>query len=280
MLYIPKCGQTHLEDHQGVTTNEYGVSVAAGGSAHTKNATYTQLIASTAYDAYGISIFFYATAVVSTRTGVLVDIAIGAASSEQVIIPNLIAGNAGTTNVVTGTGHGYYFPIMIPKGSRISATAQAFTASDTVNVHVYLHQHPMAEGAWYGQRVTAYGADTATSSGTSMSPGNDTYATPVSVAASTANPIKFLQLGTDLLTDTTASTSRGLIQISTGTTPDILANDLPYQESTTIESISFLHANLILSHMMFNIPAGVNLKVAAMRNATAEARGWVLYGVD
>jgi hypothetical protein len=32
--------------------------------------------------------------------------------------------------------------------------------------------------------------------------------------------------------------------------------------------------------MMFDIPAGTNLKISAMRNAAAATRGWALYAVD
>jgi hypothetical protein len=280
MLYIPHCGLATVEHNIATTSAELGTSVAAHATtAHTKNATYTTLIAATAYDAYGISVTVANTAVASTRTSVLVDIAIGGAGSEQVIIPNLIAGNQAASATTSYGGSQYYFPIMIPKGVRVSATCQAFTAADTVHVAVHLFQHPI-HGVWYGQRVTAYGADTATSSGTSMSPGSSTYATDVSVSASTTNPIQFLQVGTDLLTNSAGTTLRGLIRVSTGTTPDVLVDDLPYFESTTLESTYFTPANMLLSQMRFDIPAGTNLKISAMRNGTAASRGWALYGVD
>jgi hypothetical protein len=280
MLYIPHCGLATVEHNIGTTSAEYGTSVASHATtAHTKNATYTTLIAATAYDAYGIAVMVGNTATASTRTSVLLDIAIGAAASEQVIIPNLIAGNQAVTASTSLGGSTYFFPIMIPKGVRVSATAQSVIVADTVHVAVHLFQHPIP-GVWYGQRVTAYGADTATSSGTSMSPGNNAYATDVSVSASTTNPIQFLQVGTDLLTNNVGTSLRGLIRISTGTTPDVLVDDLPYSESTTQESTIFTPANFLLSQMRFDIPAGTNLKISAMRNAAAATRGWALYGVD
>lgn len=278
MLYIPRAGGQALEDNVGVTSAEYGTSVAAHATtAHTKNATYTQLIASTAYEAFGIFVGVHATSSASTTKSFLVDIAIGGAGSEVVIIPNLLAGNQAASSTTSLGGSYYFFPIRIPSGKRIAATCQSDTAADTVYVSVYLVRHPQP-GAWYGNRVTAYGANTGTSSGTSMSPGNSTYATDVQVSASTTNPIKYLQVGTDLLTNSTGSTLRGLIRITVGNTA--IAQDLPYSESTTLETTMYTPANFILSHMLFNIPAGVSLEVSAMRNAAAASRGWVLYGVD
>ncbi len=278
MLYIARQGAATLQDNQGTTSAEHGTSVAAHAStAHTKNATYTQLIAATAYEAFGIFVGVHANATASTRVSILVDIAIGGAGSETVIIPNLIAGNQAASATTSLMGSHYFFPIRIKAGSRISATCQAGVAADTVNVGVHLLQHQVP-GAWYGTRVTAYGADTATSTGVSMSPGNNTYATDVNLSASTANPIKYLQIGTDLYTNTTGSTLRGLLRLTAGSS--VLAQDLPYAESTTLESTMFTPANFILSHMRLNIPAGVALKISAMRNAAAASRGWSAYGVD
>jgi hypothetical protein len=228
-LIIPRMGASTLtEDNVGVTSAEYGTSVAAHATtAHTKNATYTTLIAATSYVAYGIFVGFHTTSTAATRESFLVDIAIGGAGSEVVIIPNLLAGNQAASGTTSHMGSYYFFPIRIPSGVRISATCQSDTAADTVYTAVHLLQHPMP-GRWYGSRVTAYGADTATSTGVSMSPGSSTYATDVNLSASTTNPIKYLQIGTDLYTNAAGTTLRGLIRITAGST--ILAQDLPYSD--------------------------------------------------
>jgi hypothetical protein len=218
------------------------------------------------------------TAVASTRTNVLVDIGIGGTGSETVIIPDLIAGNQAASGTAVATpGATYFFPLRIKAGTQVSARCQASTVSDTVNVAVVLLARGIP-GMWYGSRVTAYGIASANSTGTSMSPGSSTYATDVNLTASTTYPIKFLQIGADLFTNTAGTSSRGLIRITAGSS--ILAADLPYSESTTVESVSFSAANFILAKMAFNIPAGTALKISAMRNTTAASRGWAAYGVD
>lgn len=275
-LYIPKVGLQRVETNVSTTTSEPGTLVTASGSIHTKGS-YSELITSTAYASYGISICVSNTAVASTRSGVLCDIAIGGAGSETIIINNLMAGNQGTTGGAQGAGSMYFFPIYIPAATRISARCQAFTASDTVNIGVWLHQNPIGPGGWYGTRVTTYGADTATSSGVSISPGNGSYTTGTIIASST-NPVKYLQLGTDLLTNAAGTNLRGLAQILAAS--QIIANHLPFNESTTLESVHYSNINMILSKMSFNLPSAINLSVGAMRNGTAATRGWVLYGVD
>ena len=270
-----------MESNVGTTSAEFGTTVTAHSTIHTKNTTYATLIAATARDAYGITILLAGTGTVaSTNARMLVDIAIGAASSEIVIIPNLLAGNVATMAQGVAGGCLYTFPVFIPAGVRLSANCQALISADTCTCAIWLHRDPIGPRGFVGSRVTAYGPDTATSSGVSHSPGNSTYATATQIVANAANPIRYLQLGIDGGTDTTLTSLRGLARIGIGATPDYIASELPFQESTTVETINNDHANLLLSRMLFNIPASTRLTVSAMRNAAAEARGWALYGVD
>jgi hypothetical protein len=285
MLYVPPSGATALQTHVTATTNEtatFSISVTAHASANTKNGTYPQLIASTSYESFGIMVQLAGLqTAASANQRCLVDIAVGGAGSEQVIIPNLTCGNVADFAAASATGVLYYFPIYIPSGVRVAATCQASTGGDIVNVAVRLFQHSMAPGKWVGSRVTAYGADTANSRGTSHTPGVSSYAAATQLTASTTNPIKYMQLGFDLLSDTTASTARYLARIGYGSGPTYIASELPFNVSTTIEAVHFTPANFILSHMMFNIPSAQSLHISAMRDASsAEGRGWIVYGVD
>ena len=285
MLYVPISQTSDVETHVTATTNEtatFGISVTAGGTANTKNSTYTTLIATTSYEAFGIMVTLMGLqTTATTNQRCLVDIAIGAASSEQVIIPNLTCGNVSDYAAASSLGASYVFPIKIASGVRISATAQASTASDIVNVAVRLFRHPFGVNGWYGSRVTAYGADTTNSRGTSHTPSQNSYATATQLTASTTNPIHYMQLGFDLLSDTTASNARYLARIGYGATPTYLASELMLKESTTIEAVTFTDANMQLSQMHFNIPSAQSLHISAMRDAaTPEARGFIVYGVD
>ena len=103
----------------------------------------------------------------------LVNIALGAASSEEVIIPNL----AGFTSTVSNY-HNYFhytFPFRIPAGVRISANCQSSDATRTNYVHLIRGQKPLNGLSGYNI-VTAFGANTADSAGVTVNRGTvDTY---------------------------------------------------------------------------------------------------------
>jgi hypothetical protein len=281
-LLIPAQGPSTKEATALVSNAEFGVSVTAGASAHTKGSPPTQLLASTNYTGFGVIVGLgnVGTAA-STNTRTLVDIMIGGAGSEQVLIPNLIAGQAGPSNSASSNPVYYYFPIIVPPLSRLSARSQSLAASDTVHVQVHVLQHQIP-GRWYGSRVTAYGPDTATSSGVSHTPaGSGTaYATTTQITASTTNPIKAMQVGIDLLTNTGGTNARCILRIAAGSSTNYVVDSLPYRESTTLENVDYSSLNFILSQMNFSIPAGSYLGVGGMMSAGAATRGFAIYGVD
>ena len=92
---------------------------------NTKGA-YTELKAATDNSFEGIVIH---TAYCTAPRNYLIDIAIGAAGSEKVIIPNLSLATAGTYEYRMTQTH--FFPIRVPKGSRISARYQANAYAST-----------------------------------------------------------------------------------------------------------------------------------------------------
>lgn len=280
MIVIPKWGTTRM-DYSNVDTSTVGITLTAdGATTHTKGP-YTTLIASSAFDAYGLTVLIGAAGVaVSTNIRRLVDISVGAAAAEQVLAPNLDCGNTGTWGLAAGGLAAYMFPVFIAAGTRISGRCQANTTSGTVNALIFLHSTPIGPYGWTGSRITAYGADTANSQGTSNSPGNASYSTDSQITASCDNPVKYLQVGQDMLADTTGATLRGILRIGVGATPHYVAQHLPFQESTTIETLLPVTVNSILAGMAFDIPAATRLTVGAMRNGTAEGRGYILYGVD
>lgn len=279
MLAATVGGTSFLQENVGTTSAELGTTVTGSGSAHTKGS-YAELVASTAYDSYGISILCTGlNTAASTNNRALVDIAVGAAASEVTLIDNLLAGNQPNLGGATKPSM-YHFPIFIAAGTRLAARMQGSTTSETCTVAVWLHQHPIGVGGWFGTRVTTYGANTGTSSGTDHTAGNSSYATATQITASSTNPIRALQLGIDMASDTTGNNRLGLVRVGVGATPTYIASDLPYGESTTVETLDFTLANFVLSHMRFNLPAAQSLHVSAMMNGAGEARGFCLYGVD
>lgn len=94
--------------------------VDCGATAHTKGA-YTQIIASTTNDAKGFSLLVANNPSNSTALDCLLDLAVGAAGSEQIVLSNAYHRCAAYREIASSIG-----PIWtpIPAGSRIAARGQ------------------------------------------------------------------------------------------------------------------------------------------------------------
>lgn len=114
-------GFTRCENFGADTTDTGGVSVDPGGTAHTKGA-WSQLVASTPFNVHWATLCL-GNQLNSARSLAdwLVDIGVGGAGSEGVIVPNLpIASEASQQVRPTFTT----FPVAIPAGSRVVVRAQ------------------------------------------------------------------------------------------------------------------------------------------------------------
>jgi hypothetical protein len=276
MLLAPHGSLPSLFELSQSDSGAAGATVTAAGSANTMGS-WVELIASTSFAANGITIFLNSNTSSSVSTDMLVDIGVGAASSELVRIPSLMAGGAPNW---TGVGllAAYHFNIHIPAGSRIVARCQCATASRTVGVLVGLVGGVKVPGKWVGSRVTAYGANSAASTGTAHTPvGSPTYGSAAQISSSTANPIRQLQFGVDFASDTTGANRRYLSRIGVGASTQWLLQGLPWSE-TSGEELATGSANQLLAQMDINIPAGSDLRFASLGGT--EVRNVIIYGVD
>lgn len=260
------------------TTSATGTSVAANATPHTKGTSWTQLIADTGPRSLGILIALDNTASSNANTSMLLDIGIGASGQEQVLIPDLAAGfilpQATSTQQRT-----YYFPIYIPANSRLSARSQAAIASDTVLVSLQLFQRPLGPG-FVGTRVTAYGVDSATSRGVIAATGNSTYGTAVQIAASTTNPIKYMQAGFQAASRSALTDLRVYADIRIGASTSIAGPLVGFADTGT-ESVDMTIGNRLLQSMSFGLSEGVDLRWAVMHNsATSGNYDMIVYGLD
>jgi hypothetical protein len=147
-----------------------GVSTAthtAPATTHTYNATWTQLVASTAFDAVGFMLRLNtATAVSGARSDYIVQLGIGTAGSEQVVMTAPIGFRAIGTQIS--------LPLFIPAGSRIAVRHKGFV---TVKALAYTFDYYGSQNrdmSGLPQKWVAYGlTDTASqSSGTAVTSGN------------------------------------------------------------------------------------------------------------
>ena len=99
-----------------------GVSIDPGAAANTKGA-WTEIVASSNRLRYlGIAFGLQANTI-RADGGRLFDIGIGAASSEQVIIPDIFIAEGGIADL--DPPHNLWFPVDIPAGTRISVRQQS-----------------------------------------------------------------------------------------------------------------------------------------------------------
>lgn len=112
----------------GTTT---GTTITSSASANNKG-TYTQIVAATARDYDAFAIWGYLSG--STGTAILLDVAIGAAGTERVILPNVYLEGNGPKSTPGGMD---FIPLRIPAGTRIAARSQSSTASLTLPLLVY-----------------------------------------------------------------------------------------------------------------------------------------------
>lgn len=182
-------GNQHLDQVGRNTGASSGTVITA--LANNAKSSYVQLAASSPLDADWISVF------ISTQENIaadfLVDLAIGGAGSEKVILANL---GLSTTAGVGGNVAVFSVPLSIPAGSRIAARAQN-SAGTNRDITVLAM---LASGLWLtsspSQLVSTYGANTGTSGGVSIDPGGsaNTKGSWVQISASVDLDIAWLCL--------------------------------------------------------------------------------------
>jgi hypothetical protein len=185
-----------------------GVQLTTVGSTNTKGA-WTQLVASTSVDLAGL--WFSTLAFGSASTPRLVDIGIGAAASEQVLVANLTSqqGGAGAST----EGDSVFIPIAVPAGSRLSARYQATNTAGTQ----YVNLTGQIGGPSYSN-VDTYGATTADSGGIVIDPGGtaNTKGAWVELTSSTARRHRALIVGVSSRGNVDLSSNEWLVDIATG----------------------------------------------------------------
>lgn len=143
-----------------------GTTVTAHATAHTKGA-WTELITATDADANLLVVGYDQVGVSATDTSMLIDVGIGAAAAEVVLIAN-----CGGGYVATDSGPSFGVPVRIPKGSRLSVRAQSLVSADTIRAYLQVWNLPNLVSPTL---IDTYGADTAVSGPTTALTSNNTY---------------------------------------------------------------------------------------------------------
>jgi hypothetical protein len=187
----------------------------------------------------------------------LVDIGVGAAAAEQVVIPNVpLCFRSGGAEP-----HGFLVPVSIPAGSRVAARGQSSGVSPTLKVAVMLFGGGFKQSSALGL-VSAYGVDLTDSGGTSVDPGGvaHTKGAYSEITAATAQDANWLVLGIGNQRNAARSFAHWLVDIAVGAAAAerIIVPDLLVQSGTTTPLVGPTTIPLPVS-----VPAGSRLAVRA-----------------
>tara|TARA_R110000824_G_scaffold46457_1_gene133476 strand:+ start:454 stop:1254 length:801 start_codon:yes stop_codon:yes gene_type:complete len=211
-------------------------------------------------------------AIVTSVTGSassFLNVAIGAAGFEEIIIPNVFIGGYTSNKYIK-----IKFPISIPAGERISCSAQGGTAG--LSVYLRLISGGFKSATPFSE-VVSLGADTANTLGVRVSNGGvDTFSAWTEIVASTANDyallssISFRDLGS-------WSTSEINYQLAIGAAGfEQIIDDGMWSNMTTAETGGYF----TYTHNI-NIPKGVRLSFRQINSVggTDLDLDYIFYGV-
>src|SRR5687767_12189229 len=178
-----------------------------------------QLIAATAEDAFGLTVIVSGIHVAAADTSYLLDIGIGPSGSEVDLIQNLDCQGAPTVAASVAGYKSWFFPVFIPKGTRVAARGQALAATDVANVSVYLHQACNGWGMEVPTMWESLGHDLAASQGTSVTPGSGAFGSWTTILDPITKNYRWFHVGFDNLNDVTIAVNTDvLVEVGIGDT--------------------------------------------------------------
>ena len=273
MLFVPAGANTF----GAIQSNATGRPAAAQGTAVTPQTgakgAWTQLIASTTAESYGLLICINSNTASNASRNTVLDIGIGASGSEVVIIPDLLAGNA-AAYTIGGSGIWYYFPVTIEAGARISARAQG-TVATAFRVFVQAMQRPLNPSLIKkASFVDAFGITVPV--GTNLLPGT-TAESGWTLLGTTTRRCWFWQIGAQMPSGDTAHNAAVIhmdLAEGNGTNFNIMLQDVVFTTATTEAHT----ATPLTLGCEFPVPEGRSIYVRAQTSGTAETIQIAAYG--
>lgn len=274
-LLLPHVSHNELKNNFAATPAlvQFATRLTASGSTHTKGS-WSSMIDPVPSDCQWLNLLIGGTSANGVRTEALVDIAIGptGGGSEQVILPNLLAGWSGA-NILRNGERVVSVPMYIPSGVRVSGRCQSAVVSDTIEVGIAL-SCGFSSPPWATfTKADDIGTNTGTSMGTAVTAGNTgTEGSWTNVGSTTARDYYGLYI---------------LVQSeTTGTTMTSLAYhfEIGYSSTTLAEYLFITDSNEWTNGpfpafpYLGYIPSGTQLQVRGECSSTAEVLDVALYG--
>lgn len=199
----------------------------------------------------------------------LLDIALGAAGAETVIISNLMSDQFTTGSSIGNMGW-HEILVAIPAGSRISARCQCSTGSRVLGIYLVLTNAGDTPGISPTNFIT-YGANTAGSRGTNVDPGGvaNTKGSYVEITPSTSNLIQWMMVNLGHAGITGPNGQSWVFDIATGPAGSevVLFPDLRIQNPGTSPGVLAPRSYSFLTY----IPAGTRIAARCQSDLTTVA---------
>jgi hypothetical protein len=275
VLWVPQKGGIRVQHNTGsVGIFAPGTAVVTGGAASTKG-TPVQLIASTSFETYWVTVVASDYAASSTASQGALDLLIGT-SPEEVFVPDLLMGYCGS---LTGTVAGpkrWDFPLYIPAGSRLAARAAGARINAIVRVWVFLYGGDGLPPSRVGTRVTTYGMGTVPN-GTTVTPGaTGTEGAWAQMSAATTEA-HFALVPSFQMSGVTSSLTRALaVDLGVGTVPEEQVME-SYWFST--DAVSRMTGPQNSWPCFVDVPISTRLAMRASNNGTNNTYNGVIHAV-
>lgn len=253
----------------GRPTTTQGIVLTASATPHALPAAPTEILSATSFEANWIEIIVKNTRTAATVTDSLLNLYIGAASSEVLLIDSLSSGWAHNHDFARGMY--YWFPLRIPAGTRLSGSLRALIASDICNLEVNYGWNPNL--AWSGVGVETLGEDTANSRGTSVTAGDASEGAFTSIGTNSRR-YGYITLGVQGNNDT--SMASGTCSWDVGTGSAVLQGMTRFEQ---VQSSDEYHSN-IHHGWWCDVAASTALQVRGQFSATPSGQNYItLHGV-
>lgn len=267
---IPNRFHGRITNRPAAPTTTWGTSVA-NSTANTYGS-YTDLLgATTTYETFYLSLFVYGIGAATSNGDAIMSIGIdySGGTSYTDVISHLVVSGAGTSAMGAVS---YRFPLYIPSGARVAAKLSAARGAVTSRVIVDLFGKPSRpELVRAGSYVLTFGAVTASSRGTTVTPGTSAEGSVTTIATdSITDDVWWWQAGVGC--SDTSMAGGGLfttLDVGVGTSTSVLDYVIVDQVHAAWNTSEQTGMGIHPDHSyVFPVPGGAGLDVFARMGCT------------
>ena len=208
----------------------------------------------------------------SALLDVMVDPAGGTSWAATPLIPDLLAGSTQAASSAPPS-RWFSFPLWVKSGSSLGVRTQSVVATSGRTVILAFGGNRNPGSWWCGQRVTAYGIDSANSRGTMHTPGNSgAYSSWTNLGSTVSSPGGAVQFMVQGAATTTANAMDYHFELGIG--GDAIGPPI-FHETFTNETAWQTPTGPVFRE----IPSGAQLQIRATARVTAQAQDVAAYVV-